>query len=504
MKESSMTVQGNTGRQVERIDEFIQTVMRDNKVPGLALAVVKDGEVLLSRGFGRRNVAEDRDVTSQTLFAIGSSSKAFTAMALAALVDEGKLDWNTPVRQYMPTFKLYDAVATEHLTPKDLLIHSSGLPRHDTAWYHSTISRKDLFDRLQYFEPTCDLRTTWQYQNMMYMAAGYLIEVITRQTWEEFVRQRFLKPLGMANTNFSVLDSQQTADFALPYREINGEVRQIAFYDRFQAVGPAGSINSSVDDMAKWLRCLLNKGKYGESEDGEQRLVSEAQFDQLITPQSVCPALPTLYTKYEETFHWTYGLGWFVSSYRGHTMVQHGGNIDGFSALVGFLPDDHIGIVVLTNLSSNFATEVVLFNVCDRLLGLSEVDWYERFQTRNTELKGQLEKTKQENEAERVPDAPLSHALSAYTGEYGHPGYGTFTIKQDGDGLKGVYNDLEFAFKHHHYDVFIISQERFDFNFKGSFSTNLKGDIASFAVKLGLEPGLKPTVFMRDADKDTA
>src|SRR5258708_3317905 len=175
MKESSMTVQGNTGRQLEGIDEFIQAVMRDTKVPGLALAVVKDGEVLLSRGFGRRNVAEDRDVTSQTLFAIGSSSQAFTAMALAVLVDEGKLDWNTPVRQYMPTFKLYDAVATEHLTPKDLLIHSSGLPRHDTAWYHSTISRKDLFDRLQYFEPTCDLRTTWQYQNMMYMAAGYLI-----------------------------------------------------------------------------------------------------------------------------------------------------------------------------------------------------------------------------------------------------------------------------------------------------------------------------------------
>jgi CubicO group peptidase (beta-lactamase class C family) len=497
-----MMMQKSNNRQLDGLNEFIQIVMHDTNVPGLALAVVKDGEVLLSQGFGRCNVAEGQDVTSQTLFAIGSSSKAFTAMALAALVDEGKLDWNTPVRHYIPTFKLYDAVATEHLTPKDLLIHSSGLPRHDTAWYHSTISRKDLFDRLQYFEPTCDLRTTWQYQNMMYMAAGYLIEVITGQTWEEFVHQRFLKPLGMANTNFSVLGSQQTSNFALPYREINGEVRQIAFYDRFQAVGPAGSINSSVDDMAKWLCCLLNKGKYSKSKDGEQHLVSEVQFDQLITPQSVCPALPTLYTKYEETFHWTYGMGWFVSSYRGHTMVQHGGNIDGFSALVGFLPDDHIGIVVLTNLDGNCATEVVLFNVCDRLLDLSQVDWSKRFQTRDSELKEQLEKMNQENEVNRVPDAPLSHALSAYTGEYRHPGYGTFTIKQDGDSLKGIYNDLEFSFKHHHYDVFIISQERFDFNFKGSFSTNLNGDIDSFAVKLGLEPGLKPTVFMRDADKD--
>lgn len=493
-----MTVQERAGKQLEGIDDFIQSVMQDIKVPGLALAVVKDGEVLLARGYGKRNAAGDLAVTPQTLFAIGSSSKAFTAMALAVLVDEGKLDWETPVRRYIPSFKLYDAFASERLTPRDLLIHSSGLPRHDLAWYQSTISRKDLFDRLQYFEPTHDLRTTWQYQNMMYMAAGYLVEVITGQSWEDFVQQRFFDPLGMTNANFSVHDSQRTGDFALPYKEVEGEVQPIAFYDRFQAVGPAGSINADVLSMAKWISCFLNRGAYGNE---GQRLVSEAQFNQLITPQMVCPPLPTLFERYEETFHWNYGLGWLLTSYRGHVMAQHGGNIDGFSALVGFMPDDNFGVVVLTNLDGNFATEIVLFNVCDRLLGLSEVDWRSRFQKKYAELKEQMKKMNEENEANPVPDAPPSHSLSAYAGNFVHPGYGTFTIKQDGDSLKGIYNDLEYTFKHHHYDVFVVSQERLEASFKASFSMNLDGEIESFSIGLGREPGVKPIVFVRAADK---
>src|SRR5579875_3350519 len=456
-KENGMTVQERAGKQLEGIDDFIQSVMQDIKVPGLALAVVKDGEVLLARGYGKRNAAGDLAVTPQTLFAIGSSSKAFTAMALAVLVDEGKLDWETPVRHYIPSFKLYDAFASERLTPRDLLIHSSGLPRHDLAWYQSTISRKDLFDRLQFFEP-----------------------------------------LGMTNANFSVHDSQRTGDFALPYKEVEGEVQPIAFYDRFQAVGPAGSINADVLSMAKWISCFLNRGAYGNE---GQRLVSEAQFNQLITPQMVCPPLPTLFERYEETFHWNYGLGWLLTSYRGHVMAQHGGNIDGFSALVGFMPDDNFGVVVLTNLDGNFATEIVLFNVCDRLLGLSEVDWRSRFQKKYAELKEQMKKMNEENEANPVPDAPPSHSLSAYAGNFVHPGYGTFTIKQDGDSLKGIYNDLEYTFKHHHYDVFVVSQERLEASFKASFSMNLDGEIESFSIGLGREPGVKPIVFVRAADK---
>lgn len=480
-------------------EHFVPTVMQETKVPGLALAVILGDEVILARGFGKRDLADDLDVTPHTLFAIGSSSKAFTAMGLALLVDEGKLEWDTPVKHYIPSLKLYDHVATERLTPRDLLIHNSGLPRYETLWYNNAhLSRKEVVERLQYLEPTHEFRTTWQYQNLMYTTAGYLIEVISGQTWEEFTRQRILTPLGMSSTNFSVHESQQTADFALPYKETKEQVERVAFYNRFQAIGPAGSINSHLIDMTKWVRCLLNKGAYV---DGEKRLLSETQFSQLVTPQIIAPDLPTLYTRYEELFSWTYALGWFVSSYRGHTMVQHGGNIDGFSALVTFLPDDQLGIVTLTNLDSNFATEIVTFSLCDRLFGLSDVPWLHRYQEKFAELKEQAEKSKQEQAEDRIPDAPLTHPLSDYVGEFEHPAYGTFTIVQDGDSLKGFQNDLEYTFTHMHYDVFVIEQKRFEITCKGSFAMNLKGDIEHFSLALGLEPGAKPMVFTRAADK---
>lgn len=481
------------------LEEFVSSVIQTTKVPGLALAVLKGDEAIFTCGFGKRSIAEDLDVTPHTLFAIGSASKAFTAMGLAMLADEGKLEWDTPVKHYIPSFKLYDQFATERLTPRDLLLHNSGLPRYEALWYNNAnLSRKDVVERLQYLEPTHDFRTTWQYQNLMYTTAGYLTEVISGQTWEEFTRQRILEPLGMTGTNFSVHESQQTADFALPYKESKEKIERVDFYDRFQAIGPAGSINSHLIDMAKWVGCLLNKGRYGY---GEERLLSETQFAQLVAPQIITPDLPTLFTKYEEVFSWTYAFGWFVSSYRGHTMIQHGGNIDGFSALVTFMPDDRLGFVVLTNLDSNFATEIVTYSLCDRLFGLSDVPWLDRFQKKLAELKEQMEKSKQESAESHVPNAPLTHPLSDYAGDFEHPAYGTFTIAQDGDRLKGRYNDLEYTFTHLHYDVFMVEQERFEINTKGSFAMNLNGEIESFSIALLLEPGMKPLVFTRAADK---
>ncbi|GHO51808.1 serine hydrolase domain-containing protein [Ktedonobacter robiniae] len=273
-----------TDTALQGLPEVIEAIRDEWNVPGLATAVVKDGQVILSQGFGKRSIVGNLDATDQTLFAIGSSSKAFTAMAIAMLVDEGLVNWDTPIKHYLPTFKLYDPIATEQTTVIDLLAHRTGLPRYDLGWYNASLSRKDLFERLQYLEPNKKFREVWQYQNLMYMTAGYLIEALTGQTWEEFVQQRIFTPLGMTTSNFTPKDSQQTSDFALPYREVKEEVQQMEFYDRFQAVGPAGSINSSVQEMCKWLQCLLNKGKYGETS-----LVSEAQFAQLIAPHMVIP-----------------------------------------------------------------------------------------------------------------------------------------------------------------------------------------------------------------------
>lgn len=489
-----MTQVSSPSSSLEGIEEYIQRVVQEWRVPGVGIGVLKDGELILAQGFGKRNIAAGLEVTPQTLFAIGSCSKAFTAAAAAILVDEGKLDWDTPVREYYPAFKLADPVATERTTMRDMLCHRTGLARYDMAWHNAPTSRKAMVESLQYCEANRDFRSVWQYQNMIYAAAGYLIEVISGQTWEEFVQQRILEPLGMSSTNFSAFASQQTADFALPYQEIRGEIEQTAFYERFEGTGPAGAINSNVFDMARWLSCFLNKGKY----DNDKQLVSEAQFSQLIKPHMIIPDHPML-PRHPEEFYETYALGWQVSSYRGHIVVSHSGGVDGFTCLVSFLPDDGIGTIVLTNQYSmtSQALRVLTYTLFDRTLGLSALPWNERARQDSDKVKEVLAKSKEKSGAEGAAEVPLTHALSAYTGDYVHPGFGTFSLVQEGEGLKGIFNEKEFAFKHLYYNIFQVSLDLFDFHCKAAFSINLKGEIESFSI--GLEPEAQPLVFTRPA-----
>lgn len=302
-------------KRLEGFAEFVHGTMQDWNVHGVAIAIVKNGDVIYSRGFGKRDVAGDQDVTSQTLFAIASCTKAFTTASMALLVDEGKLDWDIPVRQYLPYFSLYDNVATERITPRDLVTHRTGLPRHDLAWYHSSASRQELFDRLRYLEPTKDFRTLWQYQNLMYMAAGYLVGHIAGQEWEAFVQERLFQPLEMERSNFSIVETvKHSSDFSHPYRAKNEGIKEIPFYGAQDAIAPAGAIVSCVEDMSKWLLMHLNKGQYNGSQ-----IISSAQIKQLHAPHMVIPEI----SKYAEIPYSNYALGWTVAPYRGHPMVCH-------------------------------------------------------------------------------------------------------------------------------------------------------------------------------------
>jgi CubicO group peptidase (beta-lactamase class C family) len=273
-----------TGTPLAGFDEMVEGLLREWSVPGMAIVVVKDGEVIHRRGYGLRDVERNLPVTTDTIFAIGSSSKAFTTMALGLLADEGKLDWETPVKTYIPTFKLHDQFATDRMTPLDLVCHRSGMPRHDLMWYNSPRSRKEIFDRLQYLQPNKDFRSIWQYQNLMYLTAGYLVEVISGKTWEEFVKERIFLPLGMANSNLSVNDSQRAADFSLPYQEKDEQIEVMEFRN-IDAVGPAGSINAPITDMTQWLLLHLGKGAVGE-----KRLIAEGQIARMHAPQMVMSA----------------------------------------------------------------------------------------------------------------------------------------------------------------------------------------------------------------------
>ncbi|UCC38745.1 MAG: serine hydrolase [Candidatus Aminicenantes bacterium] len=473
---------------------YVERTMKEWKVPGLAIAIVKDGKVIFAEGFGFRDVKKGLKVTPQTLFAIGSSSKAFTATTMGILVDEGKLDWDKPVSEYLPTFKLKDLFASERMSPRDLVCHRSGLPRHDSIWYGAQANRKELFNRIQYLEPSRDFRTYFQYQNLMFMTAGYLVGQIAGTTWEDFTQKHIFEPLGMNNSNFSVEDSKKAADFALPYLEKEDKAMEIPFRN-IDNVGPAGSINSNVTDMVNWVLLQLNKGKCGE-----KQIISEATLKQLHTPQMVMQdSMFPGFEKFTELHYTSYGLGWFIDSYKGHLLIHHAGGIDGFTALVSFMPRDNLGMVALSNLNGNPLPYFVAFNAYDRLLGLEQTPWNKRVRELLNKTKEQAKKTEKEKDKDRKLNTKPSHPLEGYVGDYEHPGYGVISIKKEGDNLKAAYNAISAPLTHYHYDIFKLRDEMFERTMKVTFFMDLKGNIHKLAAQL--EPSVDDIIFTRMPEK---
>src|SRR5580698_4395377 len=429
-------------QKLDGFDAFATQALRDWKCDGFAIAVIQDGKVILSKGYGLRDVKKNLPVTEKTLFAIGSATKSFTVTSLGVLVDQGKLDWDKPVRDYLPDFKMWDPFATERMTPRDLVTHRSGLPRHDLMWYSSPLSRQELFERLRYLEPNKDFRTTFQYQNLMFMTAGYLAGHVAGTTWEQLVHKVIFEPLGMTSSNFSITDSQKTTDFSQPYQVVNDIAVDMPFRN-IDSIGPAGSINSNLEDMTKYVMMHLAKGK---------GVVSASNEMQMMTPQMAIQAP----SPDKELGDLAYGMGFFVTTYRGHKFVHHGGNIDGFSALVAFLPQDNIGLVILTNQNSSPLPAVVAYNVWDRLLGMDQIDWTARVKQQRALTKKSEQDAKQKGYTTQRTGTHPSHELAEYAGEYEHPGYGIVKIEYTSGALKIDYHGLGGTLKHFHYDVFEV------------------------------------------------
>jgi CubicO group peptidase (beta-lactamase class C family) len=305
---STSTPAQNTLPNLIGFDDFVEQVMKDWKTPGAAVAIVKDGRVVYAKGYGYRDVKRGLKVTADTLFAIGSCSKAFGAASLGILVDEKKIEWDEPVRTYLPELTLYDDYTTAHIRPRDLVSHQSGLPGHDAVWARSPLTRKELFDRLRYLEPSQPLHAKFQYSNLMFMASAALVEKVSGLTWEEFTRRKILEPIGMKNTNISVNEMQKTSDFSKPYREESGEIKESSFYN-VDAMGPAASINSSVNEMANWMLLQLNKGKFED-----KQIISEKNLLETQTPQIIVPV--------DSEFLNSYAMGWFVTTFRGALHCQ--------------------------------------------------------------------------------------------------------------------------------------------------------------------------------------
>lgn len=479
-------------------DDFVNQALKDWKVPGTAVGVVQDGKVILLKGYGYRDLEKQLPVTPNTLFAIGSITKSFTVSTLGMEMDEGKVDWDKPVRNYLPTFKMYDPVLTEQMTIRDLITHRSGLPRHDMVWYSSDFSREDIIRRLQYLEPNKPLRTTFQYNNLMFMTAGYIAGWLNGKSWENTIYERILIPLGMNGTNFSLKDSQSSPDFALPYRkgnDVKAEVKRMPFDEQCPdrcAIGPAGEINSTVADMSQYLLFHLNKGKLAG-----KTLLSENNAIQMQTPQMVIQGAPD----FKEESETSYGMGFFISQYRGRKRVEHGGNLDGFSAELAFLPNDGIGVVVLTNLDGTGLPNAIAYNVFDRLLGLEPAPWSQRYLLMETKARESEQEAKNKGYVPHKTDTHPSHDLEDYVGDYGNPGYGVVSIIPDGAGFKMKINKITEPVTHLHYDVFQVPDAPFDpfAKLKVSFFSDANGDISS--LTLPLETSVKDIVFTRLPDK---
>ena len=477
----------NTGDlKLDGYDQYVEKAMKDWNVQGFAVAIVKNGKIVFAKGYGLRDVKNNLPVTPQTLFAIGSCTKAFTSASVCLLVDDGKVDFDKPVIEYLPTFRLFDDYVTMHITPRDLLCHRSGLPRHDLVWYGADdLSRKDLFDRLKYLEPSKGFREVWQYQNGMFMTAGYLVEQISGQSWESFVQKKILDPLEMKSTNFSIYDMQKASDYSKPYAENKDVLKEVPFRN-IDAMGPAGSINSNVMDMSNWVLMQLSEGKFKDNQ-----IVSSGTLHQTHMPQMVIPGELN-----DEVFYSSYGMGWMITSYRGHLRIEHGGNIDGFSASVCLLPRDSAGIVVLTNMDGTTLPSVVRNYTIDKILDLSEIDWNARLLKDINKMKDEMKKT--EDKKEEVSNTSPSHPLKDYVGKFEHPAYGTIEIKNPGDDLTILYHGFDMKMKHINYDIFETKDDRYP-PVKIFFLTNPNGEVDKITSKL--QEGVKDIEFKRVLEK---
>ncbi|MES2627658.1 MAG: serine hydrolase [Bacteroidota bacterium] len=481
----------NYTKRLSGIDKELQQVLKDQQMAGFSVAVVQGDKVIYSKGFGYRDLENKKPVTSNTLFGIGSCTKSFTCGMIGQLEKEGLLKLDNPARSYLPSLTFKHDYLNTGVTVRDMMCHRTGLARFDFSWYiFNSVNRDSLLDRVKYMEPNEALRSKWQYNNFMFLAQGMIAEKLTGKTWEQNIKERFFDPLGMERANTSITALAADADASFPYKtDIDGNIEKTEFYN-ISGMGPAGSINASANDMAKWLSLWIMGGKYKGNE-----LLPSGFVSQAITSQSVIAGGFPVKEVPDVQFS-NYGFGWMLHSYRGHYLVEHGGNIDGFSAMSAFYPTDSIGIVILTNQDGSLATRTIRNLLSDRLLGLSHVAWDEKAKTAISEEHAAIRKAMSAVDSVQVKDTKPSHALAAYSGWYSNPAYGEMNIVAYNDSLFITVGNDRGWLKHYHYDVFTMKNIAKDGSVTDGgalqliFNTSANGKIEAFTVQLDEPSGL--------------
>ncbi len=464
---------------VSDLDHLAADVMADWRVPGVALAVVQDGKLALTRAYGQRDAEADLPVTPATQFVICSITKSFTATAIALLHHEGRLDWTKPVRDYMPEFRLSDAVATERVTVRDLLCHQSGLPRHDWVHFAGDRAPAEMLDLMRHLELSRDIRAAWQYN-----------ERLSGQSFEAFIRARLTDRLGMT-VGFSLDDLEASDEAARPYM-MHEDTRLPAMRLPIRTTA-AGAINTSVTGLANWMRLHLGKGEF----DG-QRLLPAALIGELHAPR-VYNTAPG-HAEFGEAH---YGLGFQLNSYRGDRLVFHGGGWPGWGTLMTLVPDLGIGIAVFTNRSPSEVTSTLTWYIIDRLRGREPVEWRARSRKQRDEFIAHMQADKDAREKARHKNTQPAHELAAYAGEYEHPAYGVMSVKLQDGALHWAWRGMFAPLMHRHYETFELPEvpdRLLPDRLAITFLTDRDGNIVSLSTPL--EPVVKDIVFARLAAGD--
>ena len=469
------------------IDELIDKALVDQKIPGASVGVVVGDDLILLKGYGRRDVAGDKPMTPDTMIQIASITKQFTVASLGTLVRRGKLEWDKPVRDVLPEFRLNDDYATLHATPRDLVTHRIGLPRHDMVWFGSTLPREELYRRLRYLPFSRDIRTEFQYNNFMFMTAGYLAGRINGTDYETLVQSAIFDPLGMKRSTFSMKQMMADADRAMGYQLDNQ--RNIVPHEltSAEAMAPTGAILSTARDLTAYMRMMLAGGSF----DGKP-VLQPADVAAMMQPQTPIGPSP-----FPEIGFRSYGMGFFVENYRGHEIAHHGGNLSGAAAMIMFVPKSKIGVIVLTNRTGARLRDGLPREIIDRLLGLPSANMIER----NAEMERKAltgeEAAKSAGVSDRKTGTTPSHALVDYAGRFSHPAYDDVEIAHADGKLSLRFHDFSAPLEHWHYDLFKTPSDKtleLD-DVRVQFITDMQGELSSLAI--AFEPSVDPIRFAR-------
>lgn len=400
------------------LDKYIEKAVQDFEIPGLAVGIIKNGEVVLLKGYGYRNTETKKKVDENTVFGIASCSKAFTAASIAILVDEGKLNWDDKVIEHYPAFQMYDPYITRELTIRDLLCHRSGLQTFDgdLLWYGTDLSRAEVVRQIRFRQNKYSLRARFGYSNVMFITATEVVKSVTGHSWDAFVNQKIFQPLGMHSTNTSNATFDKGMDVAYPH--INGKPEAFINYDNS---GGAAAINTSAADLLKWVQLMLDKGAISDTS-----VFSKKQYYQLVAQQTVLPAGAA--EKVGSTHFSGYGLGWFVKDFEGMKIISHGGGLPGFHSKVAFVPEDSLGYVILANQITGLVGALDR-KILDFFLTDADKDWAKLYLDYEKKQEVKKEEATKTREEARIKNTKPSLALEKYTGIYQDKMYGQAKVE---------------------------------------------------------------------------